>query len=146
MAVKKPEWSFVVIGEVFRDRVNISKLEQLPNFYFLGNKKFEELPAYQKAIDVCMIPYRVTEETMFISPLKLYEYMSAGKPIVSTPLPEVKEFNGIVKIANSAQDFINNISEFLNNDNSEIIKKSLEIANNNSWDNRVLQMSDIIIK
>lgn len=146
LASSSPDWSFVVIGEVYKSRVNTAKLESLKNFYFLGNKDFKLLPAYQKAIDVCIIPYIVSDETIYISPLKLYEYMAGGRSIVSTPLPECLEYEGIIKIGRTAEEFRTAIREFLNSDNKDIIEKEKAVIRENNWDKRVEEISSIIEK
>ena len=71
------------LADLSRDRA------ALPNVHLLGQKPHDELPAYCKGFDVGMIPYRIDERMTFVNPLKLREYLSAGLPVVSTPVPEV---------------------------------------------------------
>ena len=70
----------------------LARSADLPNVHLLGQKKHDELPAYCKGFDVGMIPYRIDERMTFVNPLKLREYLSAGLPVVSTPVPEVRRY------------------------------------------------------
>jgi glycosyltransferase involved in cell wall biosynthesis len=85
----RPAWSFVLIGQALTD---VSAIAGLPNVHLLGQKRHDELPAYCKGFDVGMIPYRIDERMTFVNPLKLREYLSAGLPVVSTPVPEVTRY------------------------------------------------------
>ena len=67
----------------------MSAIRGLPNVHLLGQKPHGELPAYCKGFDVGLIPYKIDERMTFVNPLKLREYLSAGLPVVSTPVPEV---------------------------------------------------------
>jgi glycosyltransferase involved in cell wall biosynthesis len=86
LARKRPEWSFVLLGQQL---VDTSAVSGLPNVHLLGRKPHADLPAYCKGFDVGLIPYRVIERMAFVNPIKLREYLSAGLPVVSTPVPEV---------------------------------------------------------
>ena len=138
--------SFVFCGPV---QVNIDKLKGLPNVKFLGQKKTEELPAYVREFDIALIPYRITDYTRNVYPTKLNEYLSLGKRVVSTNLPEVRKFNAenddIVRVANTQEEF----SEIIRNvvhkpaELSEK-KKAVETAKNSSWAIKLEAMSGLI--
>ena len=85
---RKPGWSLVLIGPARPRRIDLTGLLALPNVYDLGKRPFAELPSLLNGMDVLLIPYRRSELTEFISPLKLYEYLANGAPIVGTPLPK----------------------------------------------------------
>ncbi len=144
MARQNPGWSIVFIGPI---QVDVSKTEKFPNIYFLGKKAFESLPGYLSRFDVCIIPYKLTEYTKTVYPTKMNEYHALGKPVVSTSLPEVVEFNktnnNIVRIAGNDK-FVNRVNDALN-DNSDIFRNErINSARVNSWPNRIEQMSDLI--
>ncbi len=144
VAKAEPGWSFAVIGEVWRDRVDISALEALPNVHFLGKKDYAVLPDYLRGADVCTIPYRVSDETASISPLKLYEYMAAGRPIVSTAIPEVVEQGDAVSIGTTPESFRAAIAGALACDRAALRAKQAPILERNNWDRRVEEMSTLI--
>lgn len=104
-----PEGSLVVLGKSTTD---VSQLEQLPNAYLLGRKPYAELPAYAKGFDVALMPFRINELTLNANPLKVREYLAAGLPVVSTPIPEV-EVLGQCRIAGDANQFEREIREAL---------------------------------
>jgi glycosyltransferase involved in cell wall biosynthesis len=103
VARKRPAWQIVLIGQQLAD---LSALAGLPNVHLLGQKPHHELPAYCKGFDVGMIPYRIDERMTFVNPLKLREYLSAGLPVVSTPVPEVAKFSRFARVASTADEFV----------------------------------------
>lgn len=86
VARARPAWSIALLGQVF---VDTSILSSLPNVHLLGRKPHETLPAACKGFDVGLIPYRDDPRMVFVNPIKLREYLSAGLPVVSTAVPEV---------------------------------------------------------
>ena len=103
VARTRPEWSIVLIGQAFAD---LSAIQGVSNVHLLGQKQHHELPAYCKGFDVGMIPYRIDERMVFVNPLKLREYLSAGLPVVSTPVPEVTRLGHLAHVAATKQDFV----------------------------------------
>ncbi len=92
----RPEWSFVLIGEA---AVDVSPLRRMPNVHLLGRRRYSDLPAYARAFDVGLIPFRVNNLTRAVNPIKLREYLSAGLPVVSTPMPEVERYDDLIELA-----------------------------------------------
>ena len=91
-----------------------------------------------------MIPFKINELTQNADPIKLYEYMATGKPIVSTDLHEVKKFS-CVKIARDYNEFGKYITDsILNTRDSVEVKKQVDLAKENSWDTRILEIETII--
>jgi len=101
--------SLVILGKVTTD---VSVLESLPNVHLLGRKPYEELPAYCKGFDVALMPFRVNELTLNANPLKVREYLAAGLPVVSTPIPEV-EVLGQCRIADGPEETIREVEAAL---------------------------------
>jgi glycosyltransferase involved in cell wall biosynthesis len=91
--------SIVLIGKVVTD---VSLLTELPNVHFLGRKPYSELPAYCRGMDVALNPFRINELTLNANPLKVREYLAAGLPVVSSPIPEVAAL-GLCRIAKGPQ-------------------------------------------
>jgi glycosyltransferase involved in cell wall biosynthesis len=90
MAEARPDWSWVFVGP-FQERVE--KLQRHPNVYLLGPKPHQELAGYLRGFDVCIVPYVKSGYTDTVVPVKLNEYLAAGKAVVSTDIPTVREFN-----------------------------------------------------
>lgn len=103
VAGRRPQWSIVLIGEAATD---LGALEGLANVHVLGRRPYEQLPAYAKGFDVGLIPFRMNDLTRAVNPIKLREYLSAGLPVVSTPLPEVVRYAGLVTAAEDAETFV----------------------------------------
>lgn len=103
VARARPDWHLALIGQELCDT---SAIRGFPNVHLLGQKPHRELPAYCKGFDVGIIPYRIDERMQFVNPLKLREYLSAGLPVVSTPVPEVKRFPELARIAATPDAFI----------------------------------------
>lgn len=101
MARRFSQGSVVVIGKATAD---VSALEKLANVHLLGRKPYADLPAYCKAFDVALNPFRINELTLNANPLKVREYLAAGLPVVSSPIPEV-EVLGQCRIAGDADAF-----------------------------------------
>ncbi len=145
MASSRPEWSIVLIGPVAEgDRsTSIKNILVKENVYYLGIKSYEELPNYLKAFDICIIPYKLNEYTHFSFPLKVFEFLAAGKPVVTTNLPSLVELRDILKIANGSQEFIEQVEEALREGNAQA-EKRIEIAGKNTWDSRIEQLLSVI--
>jgi glycosyltransferase involved in cell wall biosynthesis len=101
--------SLVIVGKVTTD---VSKLERLPNVRLLGRKPYAALPAYCKAFDVSLNPFRINELTLNANPLKVREYLAAGLPVVSTAVPEVMKLD-ICRIGVDRESFIREIEAAL---------------------------------
>jgi len=110
LAVGRPDWSVVLIGEVATD---VSALRDLPNVHLLGRRPYASLPGYARGFDAGLIPFRVNRLTRAVNPIKLREYLSAGLPVVSTPLPEVQRYAQLVRIAEPGAGFIAACDEVL---------------------------------
>jgi len=110
VARRRPEWHFVLIGD---STVNLTPYRRLANMHFLGRKPYGELPAYCRQFDVGLIPFQVNELTYAVNPIKLREYLAAGLPVVSTPMPEVRCCEQWVILADGPAAFERGIAEAL---------------------------------
>jgi glycosyltransferase involved in cell wall biosynthesis len=111
-----PEWSFVFVGPVSPHpelRAIFDALSRQGNVHFLGAKSAQELAAYPQHFDVCLMPYVIDDYTRYIYPLKLHEYLASGTPTVGSPIPALKEFAGIVALADTPEGWSSAISEAL---------------------------------
>lgn len=137
--------SLVLIGpDVMPNNEKHRRLQAMPNVYFLGQKAMERLPEYLKAFDVALIPYLLEGYVLTAYPLKLHEYLAAGRAIVSTALPELTPYSHVVRIAKTHAEFINQIRDALLDQSPQIIDARVAVARENTWDNRVADMFRIL--
>jgi glycosyltransferase involved in cell wall biosynthesis len=144
VADRLPNWNFVFVGQVDPSTPDLPSLKNRRNVHFLGRFPFDEVPSFLKKMDVCLLPYEDIEFTRYRSPLKLYEYLAAGKPIVSTDHPEVREFSDYVEVASTAEDFSTAIQCVHRDESSERKQKRVEVSKLHSWDSRVDEIEQII--
>jgi glycosyltransferase involved in cell wall biosynthesis len=116
LSSRHPEWSFVFVGETRPHeeiRQLLEKMEALPNVHFLGAKPSTELARYPQHFDVCLMPYRMNDYSKYIFPLKLYEYLAAGRPTLSIPLPALAGFGELVRVAMGVEEWEAAIKQLL---------------------------------
>ncbi len=141
IARRRPAWTVVMIGKA---NVGTSALHALPNVRLLGQKPYAALPAYCRAFDVGIIPFRIDALTMRANPLKLREYLAAGLPVVSSDLPEVRKYAGLAHVAADAGGFVAAIEAALAERDDEHARARTAAMADESWEARVEQMSELI--
>lgn len=104
VAAANPDWDFLLYGEELDGAWGRSRLSEAANVEFRGARPNAEVPQLLADADVAVIPFRVSAETAFVSPIKLYEYFAAGKPPISSPMPEAAAFPE-VRIAASVAEW-----------------------------------------
>ncbi len=138
IAREHPDWTIVHVGP--RDLLaNTAPLEGLPNFVTTGRVPYEEVPRYVKAFDVCVNPYVLDGVAEHCSPLKLYEYLATGKPVVSVDMPEARQFGDIIAVASSADQFIAMVEQALTDGNALSARRMAE-AQRHTWRGRFMQV------
>ena len=111
VAEQHADCSILLIGS---DTVNAkSRLRSFPNVTFIGEVPYRTLPYYLHSFDVCVLPFKVLPITLATNPVKIYEYLSAGKPVVTVNLPEMGQFDGLVYVAADQTEFVQAISNIL---------------------------------
>ena len=111
-----PAHQFVLVGPIGNVSGSERALEALrsrPNVHFLGAKPAKSLPGYVQHIDVCLATYCVDGYTKFISPLKVNEYLAAGKPVVGSPIEPLLPYREVIRIAQPPQEWVQSIEECL---------------------------------
>ena len=146
MATARPHWSFLFIGPFQGYQgADVSPLGELQNVHLLGARPHESLPNYLRGVNVAILPVQVNQLTLNMCPLKLYEFLAAGKPVVSADLPEVRAVAGdLVKTARNATEFIRRIEECLAEDDPSLVKRRTALADQNSWEARFAMLETLI--
>ena len=145
VARRKADWSFVLIGPIGRGdpSTDVSLLRGLPNVFLLGDRPYAELPRYVKAFDVCLIPFRQNDSTRGTLPMKFFEYLAAGKPVVATNLPALAEFRDYFYGARTPDDFADALQVAANEDAARA-GQGAELAIKYSWDARMAEIEKIV--
>lgn len=145
IARSRPDWSLALVGPPRAD-MDLDRLKSCDNVYLLGNKPIEDLPKYIKGMDVTIIPYKVNEATRYIYPLKLQEYLSTGKAVVSAALPAILPYEAVVYIARDNEDFLAKLGLALEEDNEERRAERQAVARQNSWTGRAQEKSEYVMQ
>jgi glycosyltransferase involved in cell wall biosynthesis len=143
VALHRRDWTIIIIGPVHVGAAY--SLRRFPNVHFLGVKPYADLPAYLSQFDVCLLPFKIDALTSSVNPIKLYEYLAAGKPVVSTPLREVLPFRGLVRIADR-KSFPRAVESALDQSDESMTQERQELAMCNTWDQRIEQILAAIAK
>ena len=143
-AKARPDWSFVLIGKE-KPGVDLSALHAMPNVHFLGLKPNEQLPQYLAYFDACLNLFAKSDLSKDVSPLKFYEYLATGRPIVSTKQPDqILQYAPLIEIADSPEEFISACEKSRSDTTPERIAARIEAGRACSWDSRVAQMCGIL--
>ena len=133
LAAAFPSGSIVMIGPVVK--VDRAKLPRRPNLHWLGQRGYEDLPAYVKAFDVCLMPFAMNAATENINPTKTLEYMAAGKPVISTAVPDVvRHFTPIVQVAHDHDEFLELTAIAAAGADLDLIERGIARAEGQTWD------------
>ena len=133
-AATRPQYSFVFVGLLYDPACG--QLLNFPNVHLVGHRPYEDLPAYLRQFDVCIIPFKVNDVTLSTDPVKFYEYLTHGKPVVSTRLPQLERYRDVAYLADDRDDFVRLLDEAIWEGDGLIQDKREELARNNSWETR----------
>ncbi|GAA4443723.1 hypothetical protein GCM10023091_32770 [Ravibacter arvi] len=144
VASARPEWSFVLAGPVFAE--DLAGLDKLKNVHFTGRIPYAGMPAVIKGFDVAVIPFRKDEGSAAVFPLKLFEYLGAGKPVVATDFnPDLAEYTeDMVAYCKDAASFEAAISREMETDSPERVAERTRLAAQHTWDRRVETISSLL--
>ncbi|MGQ9652146.1 MAG: glycosyltransferase [Phycisphaerae bacterium] len=142
-AAQHSEWNIVLVGS---GRTSVEALRELPNVHLTGEVPYQELPGYLHAFDVCLIPFRPLPVIAATDPVKFYEYMAAGKPVVGGDLPTLRPYAGLVYMAGDAAGFTDAIAHALAEDSEEKRAARQCFARENSWEARYQTLNEGIEK
>lgn len=134
LAESRPNWTFVLIGDIFVK--DIAGLDKMQNVFMPNRQPYADMPRFLYHFDVCLIPFKLNDMTHAVDPVKFYEFVSAGKPIVSVPLEELKIYDDYIYFADRPEDFLRQIEIALVENNFDIFNKRIEFAQMNDWSSR----------
>ena len=141
LALARPEWTFALVGPV---TIDVSPIRYLPNVRILGPRPYAGLPAYLAAMDVGLIPFRQDPVTYHADPIKAYEYLAAGLPVVATDLPALRRLDRVVRLADSTQSFLDRIQAALAEGRDARSDERRAEAARHGWSSRFAQIEALI--
>jgi len=146
-ATARPEWRFVLAGR--GESRNLRHLLNIPNVEFSGEINRDRVPAALAAFDVATIPFVLNSLTIGADPIKLYEYLAAGLPVVSARLPETQRFGNYIHYYDGAgdtgvQSFVDAVEAALNDRGESKRKQRQEAVRNETWESRCRELLQLI--
>ncbi|MBI5275313.1 MAG: glycosyltransferase [Burkholderiales bacterium] len=142
-AKQRPGWRFILVGSTFG--CDVAEAGKLPNIEFTGEVPYAELPSWVHGFDVCVIPFVLNELTSCTNPVKVYEYLSAGKPVVATRMPELEAIADQVLLADDADGFVRQVERALQHGRDpEQAQARRDWAAQHSWASRAQQLSEAL--
>jgi glycosyltransferase involved in cell wall biosynthesis len=141
VARARPDWAIALVGPVGAGdpRTDISALESLPNVHLLGARPYAALPEVLRRADVALVPYAINDLTRSVFPMKVYEYLAAGLPVVTTPLPALADTTGVI-VAADAPATVAAVERALADDGQAARRARSAAVRENSWDARLAEI------
>jgi GT2 family glycosyltransferase/2-polyprenyl-3-methyl-5-hydroxy-6-metoxy-1,4-benzoquinol methylase/glycosyltransferase involved in cell wall biosynthesis len=139
-----PEWDFALVGNV--TDLDISAANKMSNIQFYGEVPYADLPGYLYAFDICTIPFMINDLTLCTNPVKVYEYLAAGKPVVATAMPELKLIEDVCHVGEGHDEYIKHLAVAMAESKDQQLQQSrAEWAKNHDWSSRALELNDVIL-
>ncbi len=142
LAERRTDWTFVLIGSTFA--ADLTRLRELPNLRLVGERPYAELPGWLSRFDVAILPFRRIPLTEATNPVKAYEIMASGLPLVSVPLPEIVEFGDLVRLASTPAEFEVQIGAALSGSDESAVEGRRAFARQQTWEDRVRLIEELL--
>lgn len=142
LAERRSDWDFVLVGSTFS--ADTRRLSKLPNVSLPGEKHYSEIPDWVNEFDVVIIPFKRTALTEATNPVKAYEILASGKPLISVPIPEVASLAPLVRLASNAEEFENEIVAALGEDAPKFVEERRAFAKEHTWEKRYEVLSPAV--
>ncbi len=142
LAARRTDWDFILIGAA--TKANINRLQKIPNIKFTGEKPYAQLPDLLSSIDATFIPFKRMPLTEATNPVKAYESLAAGKPVVATPLPEIIALGEIVQTANTADEFEQQLAKAIAENSLSLVEARQAFAQQHTWEKRFEQFQPLV--
>jgi glycosyltransferase involved in cell wall biosynthesis len=144
VANERPDWQIVLIGPAESGNPELDALTAKPNVRILGPRPYGELPNYLAAMDVLVIPYRLNEYTKDCFPIKFFEYLATGKPVICTELPALADYGETVTLVSDRAGFVTAVDEALAGKQDDTRQARISLALDNTWEKRIEKLLNLI--
>ena len=143
LARRLPTATVAMVGPIMIDTASRQRLEALGNVVFTGPKPYADLPNYMRVFDVCITPHVVTPFTESLNPIKLWEYLAIGKPIISTRVAGFKDYPQFVYLADDAEGFAANLPR-ATAEGRDLPEQRRREAAKHSWETRLDAVENVM--
>jgi glycosyltransferase involved in cell wall biosynthesis len=141
----RPEWTLLLVGPARAETAAaLERLARLPNVRRVGQVPYGDLPRYVAAFDVGLIPYLENDYTRSCFPLKLYEYLAAGKPVVATGLPHLRDVGPLIRLSDGVEDTLSALADGLARRSPEDVAERQALARSNTWETRAERLLGLV--
>jgi glycosyltransferase involved in cell wall biosynthesis len=151
MCSLRPQWSFAFFGPrgPGDPHTDVSALTEVANLSLLGARRYEDLPSALRGADVAILPYRTDGAMRSVFPMKTFEYLAAGLPVVSTRLPaltDMLEVAGEIAFAVTADEMVAQIEAAMSDDDDDRRARRSSLALGHSWESRIEQIATLLAR
>ena len=140
---KRPNWQFVFVGPA--DSAFVQRFLHYSNVYHQSPVDYEVLPDYIHYFDAAFVPFEINEHTKGNDLLKFHDYLSMGKPVVSTDIGGAAQIKNVIQVANTPSEFMLSLDKAITSNSHEEVLKRKNVAFKNSWSNRIKELEELII-
>ena len=146
-AKARPDWQWIFIGEEREGQRSelAAQLKRLPNVHFLGYRHYEALPDFLRGMDVGLLPTLLNDYTRSMFPMKYFEYLAAGLPVVSTPLDFTRERRDALEVGDTPERFVEAIERQLRRGKLTVEEARTGVGDN-TWEARTAKMLDHVLQ
>jgi len=145
VAKSYPSATIAMVGPNLLEQTEQQELNQLSNIVFTGSQPYSQLPDIMRAFDVCMVPHRVTPFTESLNPIKLWEYLAAGKPIVSTNVAGFRDYPDLVCVADTSDDFVSLLA-LAPVESPDLPSRRQKAVSQHTWEQRVAAIEALLLR
>jgi glycosyltransferase involved in cell wall biosynthesis len=146
LAKQRPDWRLTLVGPQYPEGIlQKTGLLSLPNVDYLGSIPQEKVPGFLQTVDVCLMPHRDNEYSRSMGPLKLYQYLASGRPVVTTNVAGLDRVREHIYIAHDYDEFIRQVGEALDSDTPELAARRIEAIRRETWNVRIREMFDTVL-
>ena len=142
LAEKRPDWNFILVGSKLF--ANTRRLSKLPNVSMPGEKHYSVIPDWLGRFDVAILPFKRMPLTEATNPVKAYEILASGKPLVSVPIPEMASLVPLVRLASTVDEFEKEINEALAEQTGALAEQRRAFARGHTWERRFDILSSVV--
>lgn len=137
----RPDWQVTLVGPEYPEGlIAKSGLLDFPNFSYRGPMPQADVPDFLRSLDVCIMPHRDNEYSRSMGPLKLYQYLASGRPVVTTEVGGLDRVRDYIRVAADYDDFVHQIEFALTLDDTKQSTARINFARNESWETRAREM------